>query len=67
MISLLVFTTGPGSTTLPLKIYAMIKFGITPEINAVSTVLLISTTIILLLVSYFINKGSKDGNLFLDV
>lgn len=61
------FTTGPGSTTLPLKIYSMIKFGITPEINAVSTVLLVSTTIILLLVGYFLNKGDKKGNAFLDV
>ena len=61
------FTTGPGSTTLPLKIYSMIKFGITPEINAVSTILLVSTTVILLCAGYFLNKGKKDGNAFLDV
>jgi putrescine transport system permease protein len=34
------FTTGPGSSTLPMKIYSQIKFGVTPEINAVSTVIL---------------------------
>jgi spermidine/putrescine transport system permease protein len=36
------FTAGPGSasTTLPMQIYAMIRFGVTPEINALATVVL---------------------------
>jgi len=34
------FTTGPGASTLPMKIYSQIKFGVTPEINAVSTMIL---------------------------
>ena len=33
------FTSGPGSTTLPMKIYSMVRLGVTPEINAVSTIL----------------------------
>ncbi len=37
------FTAGVGSDTLPLKIYSMIKFGVTPEINALSTVMLVAT------------------------
>lgn len=37
------FTSGPGSTTLPLRIYGMVKTGLTPEINALSTVLLAVT------------------------
>lgn len=37
------FVAGVGSTTLPLQIYAMVKQGISPEINAVSTVLLAMT------------------------
>jgi spermidine/putrescine transport system permease protein len=35
------FTGGPGSTTLPLKVYSMIKSGVSPEINALSTVLVL--------------------------
>lgn len=35
------FTGGPGSTTLPLKVYSMIKSGVSPEINALSTVLVV--------------------------
>ncbi len=34
------FTTGAGTTTLPIKIYSMVKLGITPEINALSTILI---------------------------
>jgi putrescine transport system permease protein len=34
------FTTGPGATTLPIKIYSQVRLGVTPEINAVCTVLI---------------------------
>jgi len=34
------FTTGPGSGTLPMRIYSMVRIGVTPEINALSTVIL---------------------------
>lgn len=33
------FTTGPGATTLPLKVFSMMRTGITPEINALSAIL----------------------------
>ena len=35
------FTAGPGATTLPHKVYSMIKSGVTPEINALSVLLLV--------------------------
>lgn len=35
------FTAGPGSTTLPLKVYSMIKSGVSPEINALSAMLVL--------------------------
>lgn len=41
------FTAGPGSNTLPLKIYSMIKTGITPDVNALSSLMLLVTIIIL--------------------
>lgn len=37
------FTAGVGATTLPMKIYSMAKFGLSPVVNAVSTLLLIIT------------------------
>jgi putrescine transport system permease protein len=34
------FTTGPGSTTLPMRIYSAVRLGVTPEINAISTLVI---------------------------
>ena len=39
------FTSGPGSTTLPMRIYSQVRLGVTPEINAVSTVLVALVTV----------------------
>jgi spermidine/putrescine transport system permease protein len=32
------FTAGPGSTTLPLRVFSMVRFMVTPEVNALSTI-----------------------------
>jgi len=37
------FTAGPDSKTLPLQIYTMVKISVTPEVNAVSTLLMLLT------------------------
>ena len=50
------FVAGPGAQTLPLKIYSMVKTGVTPEINAISTVLL-AATVLLVLVSDRLASG----------
>ena len=42
------FVAGVGTTTLPVQIYSMVRRGITPEINAVSTLLLVATSLLLL-------------------
>lgn len=34
------FVSGPGSTTLPMRIYSQVRLGVTPEINAAATILL---------------------------
>ncbi|MGV8982067.1 extracellular solute-binding protein [Clostridium sp.] len=41
------FVAGPGSVTLPLKVFSMVKFGVTPEINALSTIIILLTVIVL--------------------
>jgi spermidine/putrescine transport system permease protein len=45
------FTAGAGraSTTLPMQIYAMIRFGVTPEINALATLLMLASFTLVLL------------------
>ena len=37
------FTSGPNTVTFPVKIYSMVRFSVTPEINAASTVLILMT------------------------
>jgi spermidine/putrescine transport system permease protein len=39
------FTTGPGATTLPILIYSSVRRGITPDINALSTLLVVASII----------------------
>ena len=53
------FVAGPGGATLPLKIYSMVKTGVTPEINAISTVLLVAT-VLLVFVSDRLAAGRKS-------
>ncbi|HXG25271.1 MAG TPA: ABC transporter permease [Candidatus Binatia bacterium] len=43
------FNAGVGSTTLPIAIYSALKFGITPQINAISTIIVASVSVILLI------------------
>ncbi len=50
------FTAGPGSTTLPLRIYGMLKLGVTPEINALSSMMMVGSMILVML-SLLLQKG----------
>ncbi|MCW5577298.1 MAG: ABC transporter permease subunit, partial [Dokdonella sp.] len=38
------FVSGPSSTTLPMLIYSKVKFGVTPEINALATLIVLTVT-----------------------
>lgn len=51
------FTTGVGATTLPLFVYGMIKFSVTPAINAISTLMLLAS---LLLVVSSLTVGQRE-------
>lgn len=52
------FTAGPGSTTLPLYIYSSVKLGVSPEIHALSTLMVGITILVLLLGTLFWRKRS---------
>ena len=51
------FTTGVGSMTLPLLVYGMIKFAVTPAINAISTLMLLAS-LLLVVSSLTVQKKS---------
>jgi putrescine transport system permease protein len=42
------FTSGPGATTLPMRIYSQVRLGVTPEINAISSVMIGIVTVTVL-------------------
>jgi spermidine/putrescine transport system permease protein len=54
------FTAGPGATTLPLKVYSMIKTGISPEINALSAILVL-VSMGLVALSLLVQRRAVDG------
>ena len=55
------FTSGPGSTTLPLRIYGMVKTGITPEVNAISTLMMVASLGLVVLSLWIQGKGEAMG------
>lgn len=52
------FTAGPGSTTLPLRIYSMVKLGVTPEVNALSSIMIL-VSMILVFASFLLQRGGE--------
>lgn len=53
------FTSGAGFNTLPVRVYGMIKKGVTPKINAVSSLMLVFS-LMLVMISLITRKGGKD-------
>jgi len=52
------FVAGSNSTTLPIYIYGMAKRGISPEINALSTIMVVVTIILIILAERLRNQGT---------
>ena len=53
------FVAGPNSTTLPLYIYGLVKRGVSPEVNALSALLIASTVILVIVAEILRRKDSK--------
>ena len=54
------FLAAPGFTTLPVEIYTAIRKGFTPEINAISTLVIFLSMLLLLGVSRFYRFGGRN-------
>jgi putrescine transport system permease protein len=54
------FTTGPGATTLPIRIYSEVRLGVKPEINAVCTIFIAAISIAVITAS-LISKSRDTG------
>ena len=56
-----IFINGPRLATLPIKVYTQIKTGVTPEVNALCTIMLVFTVLILFVYT-MIGKVTKGNN-----
>jgi putrescine transport system permease protein len=54
------FTTGPGATTLPMRIYSSVRLGVTPEINAVCTILIGIVASVVIVVSIMTKRAAVE-------
>lgn len=55
------FVSGPGSTTLPLYVFSMVRYGISPVINALSLIMILGTMLIAFMFRNFL-KGIAASN-----
>jgi spermidine/putrescine transport system permease protein len=60
------FTSGAGFNTLPMRVYGMVKQGITPKINALSTLMVIGSLLLILLSLSLRKRGANDGSIELN-
>ncbi|MEZ5955665.1 MAG: ABC transporter permease [Hyphomonadaceae bacterium] len=54
------FTAGPDTITFPVKVYSMLRFSVTPEVNAASTVLIVVTVILTAIGLQMQNNAPRD-------
>ncbi len=52
------FTTGPGATTLPIRIYSAVRLGVKPEINAVCTIMIATVALGTIAASLLTKRGA---------
>lgn len=57
------FTTGPGSTTLPILIWSKVKLGVTPDINALATIIVVVVGIVVIAASMIMNRVEERREL----
>jgi putrescine transport system permease protein len=53
------FTTGPGATTLPIRIYSDVRLGVKPEINAVCTAMMTTVAVVVVFAALLTKRGGR--------
>ena len=53
------FVTGPGSTTLPLFIWSKVKLGVTPDINALATLMILTVGLCVIVAGVVMARAEK--------
>ena len=53
------FVSGPGATTLPMRIYSQVRLGVNPEINAASTLMIAAVGLVVLAASWLTGRHAR--------
>ena len=53
------FVTGPGYTTLPLVIWSKVKLGVTPDINALATIIVVAVALVVVVAGIVMNRAER--------
>ena len=53
------FTSGPDTITFPVKVYSMLRFSVTPEVNAASTMLILLTILLMVVMMVMQSRAQK--------
>lgn len=54
------FVAGPGATTLPMLVFASVRMGVNPEINALATLILLVVGVIGMIAWWFMSRAEKQ-------
>ena len=53
------FVSGPGATTLPMLIFSKVRLGVSPDINALATILILMVTVGVCIAAWIINRQKE--------
>ena len=54
--------TGPGATTLPMRLYSAVKLGVSPEINAACTIMIGAVAVVVIAASLLLKREQVSGS-----
>jgi putrescine transport system permease protein len=54
------FVSGPGATTLPMLIFSKVRLGVSPDINALATILILMVTVGVCIAAWIMNRQKES-------
>lgn len=55
------FVSGPGATTLPMVVYSSVRLGVSPQINALATIIVVTVSIAVVIAGILMYRKEKQG------
>ncbi|MCT2539717.1 ABC transporter permease subunit [Sedimentimonas flavescens] len=56
------FVTGPGASTLPMVIFSKVRLGVSPEVNALATLIIVSISAVILIAAWQMQKSEAQSH-----